>query len=89
VNRFSQEVGLNKEMIETALRIDVFHLIPSDYDAVQKALMEGRAIPATSAFGKSMTALSDRLLGRSDPEPAPQSKGSALSGLFSMFSRRR
>ncbi len=86
VNRFSREVGLNKEMIETALRMDVFHLIPSDYESVQRALMEGRPIPPNTSFGKSLSNLADRLSGREPPEPQPR-KASGLGGLFSLFSR--
>ena len=41
VNRYQRDVGLSREVIGTALHTDVFETLPSDYDAVQKALMEG------------------------------------------------
>ncbi len=83
VNRYDRDVGLNKEVIGTALHTDVFHLIPSDTESVQRALMEGRPIPAGSAFGRNMIQLSDRLSGREEPSK----KNSSLSGLLSLFSR--
>ena len=81
VNRYSPHVGLSREAIETALHCDVFHVLPSDYEAVQKALMEGRALGSGSALGKSLIELAARLRGR-QPEAR---KTSLLSGLFSLF----
>jgi pilus assembly protein CpaE len=90
VNRYRREVGLSEEAIATALHTDVFHLIPSDYDAVQRALMEGKAIPPGSAYSKSLTALASRLVGGgSNTLPKmKKKKNSPLGGLFSaLFSR--
>jgi len=83
VNRYDRHVGLSKEAIGTALHTDIYHLMPADYEAIQKALMEGKPLPPTSNFGKSVTALVDRLGG--GPE-APK-KSTSLSGLLSLFSR--
>ncbi|MGH9664694.1 MAG: AAA family ATPase, partial [Bryobacteraceae bacterium] len=83
VNRYEREVGLRKDVIGTALHTDVFHLIPSDQEPVQRALMEGRAIPANSAFGRTMRQLGDRLAGHEEPVK----KGSPIMGLLSLFSR--
>jgi pilus assembly protein CpaE len=83
VNRYHRDVGLSREVIGTALHTEVFDIIPSDYEAVQKALIEGKAIPASTAFGKSMTQLADRLGGRSDSAK----KGSSLGGLLGLFSK--
>lgn len=83
VNRYHKDVGLNREVIGTALHTDVFHIIPSDYEAVQRSLMEGKPIPANSAFGKSVISLVDRLGGRQETSK----KSSALGGLLSLFSR--
>ena len=87
VNRYSSEVGLNQEAIETALHSDVFHVIPSDYDAVQAALVEGKPIGPSSPIGKSLAQLADRLAGKranaADPGKAKKSSiGSMLSGLI-------
>jgi pilus assembly protein CpaE len=83
VNRYLRDVGLNREVIGTALHIDVFETVPSDYDAVQKALLDGRPIPSNTSFGKSIMQLAERLGGRAEKT----SKSSSLGGLLGLFSR--
>jgi pilus assembly protein CpaE len=83
VNRYDRHTGLSKDVIGTALHTDIFHLMPADYDAIQKALMEGKPLAPNTAFGKSMAGLVDRLGGSSE---MPK-KGTSLSGLLSLFSR--
>lgn len=85
VNRYSTDVGLNQEAIETALHSDVFHVIPSDYDAVQAALVEGKPIGPSSPIGKSIAQLADRLAGKraNAAEPAKTKKKSSIGSLFS------
>jgi len=86
VNRYSREVGLSQDAIGTALHTDVFQIIASDYEAVQRALMEGKPIPASSSFGRNLTTLADRLAGR-ETEVAVK-KSTSLAGVFaSLFSR--
>jgi pilus assembly protein CpaE len=85
VNRYDRHVGLSKDVIGTALHADIFHILPTDYEAIQKALMEGKPLPATSSFGKGVAALVDRLIGGA--EPASNKKSSSLSGLLNLFSR--
>lgn len=87
INRYNREVGLSREMIETALQTEIFHLIPSDYEAVQKALIEGKLIPPGSSFGKSLAALADRLSGRED-YPADNGRKSEGGGFLSRLLRR-
>ena len=88
VNRYSQDVGLSKDAISTALHSDVYHLIPSDYDSVQRALVEGKPIPPGSAFGKSLISLADRLAGQYPKKKTPKTPGKSWSGIFtSIFSR--
>jgi pilus assembly protein CpaE len=83
VNRYHRDVGLSREVIGTALHTEVFDSLPSDYEAVQTALMEGKPIPASTPFGKGIMQLADRLGGRSDGMKKP----SSLGGLFGLFSR--
>jgi pilus assembly protein CpaE len=83
VNRYHKDVGLNREVIGTALHTEVFDILPSDYEAVQKALMEGKPAPASTAFGKSMTQLADRLGGRKEQVK----KSTSLGGLLGLFSK--
>ena len=83
VNRYDRHVGLSKDVIGTALHTDIFHIIPTDYEAIQKALMEGKPMAPTSNFGKSLSSLVDRLSGG----PESPKKSTSLSGLLSLFSR--
>jgi pilus assembly protein CpaE len=84
VNRYQRDVGLSREVIGTALHTEVFDSIPSDYEAVQKALMEGKPVPSNTAFGKSLTQVVERLgveAGESEK------KSSSLGGLFGLFTK--
>lgn len=82
VNRYQREVGLSEELIATALDRDVYHLLPSDYDGVQKSLMEGKSIALSSNLGKSIVKLADRMAGRQE-----STRKSSFGGLFSLFNR--
>src|SRR5277367_3467537 len=84
VNRYDRHTGLSKDVIGTALHIDIFHIMPSDYEAIQKSLMEGKPMGPATSFGKSVVGLVDRLAGTAE---APNKKNSSLSGLLSLFSR--
>jgi pilus assembly protein CpaE len=83
VNRYDRHTGLSKDVIGTALHTDIFHIMPNDYEAIQKSLMEGKPLGPATSFGKSVIGLVDRLAGASEP----QKKNSSLSGLLSLFSR--
>jgi len=85
VNRYQREVGLSREVIGTALHTEVLESIPSDYDAVQKALMEGKSVPAATAFGKALTQVVERLGVR----PGESEKKSSFSSLLGMFSKTK
>jgi pilus assembly protein CpaE len=84
VNRYDRHTGLSKDVIGTALHTEIFHILPADYEAIQKSLMEGKPLAANTSFGKSMISLVDRLAGSSEPS---NKKNSSLSGLLSLFSR--
>jgi len=84
VNRYLRDVGLSREVIGTALHTDVFETLPSDYEAVQKALLEGKPIQASTTFGKGIVEIVNRLGGKSAPG---NKKGSSLSGLLGLFSK--
>jgi pilus assembly protein CpaE len=83
VNRYHRDVGLSREVIGTALHTEVFDILPSDYEAVQKSLMDGKPTPSNTAFGKSMMQLADRLGGKADPVR----KTSSFSGLLGLFNK--
>jgi pilus assembly protein CpaE len=80
VNRYNKDIGLSREVIETALHCEVAHLLPSDYDAVQRALVDGKPLAPATALGRSFQQLAARLLGKPVEEPKP--KPSGLGGLF-------
>jgi pilus assembly protein CpaE len=84
VNRYDRHTGLSKDVIGTALHTEIFHILPADYEAIQKSLMEGKPLAPNTSFGKSMIALVDRLAGSSEPL---SKKSNSLSGLLSLFSR--
>jgi pilus assembly protein CpaE len=96
VNRYSREVGLSKDAVATALHTEVFQVIPSDYESVQRALVEGKSIGSSTAFGKSLLSLAKKLSGQraaeapAQPKNSPEKKslGGSLTGLFSsIFSK--
>ena len=75
---------MSREVIGTALHTEVFETLPSDYEAVQKALLDGKPIHASTPFGKGIVEIVDRLGGKSQPG---NKKGSSLSGLLGLFSK--
>jgi Flp pilus assembly CpaE family ATPase len=81
VNRYNTDIGLGSESIETALELKVFEHLPSDFESVQKALMDGKFIPRSTKVGKAIGELAERLTGRTS---APK-KHSRFGGLFSAF----
>ena len=82
VNRYNTEIGLSSEAIETALDLKIFQHLPSDFESVQKALIEGKSIPASTKVGRSIAELAEKLTGRTG---APR-KHSLFGGLFNAFS---
>ncbi len=54
MNRYDRHTGLSKDVIGTALHTDIFHIMPSDYEAIQKSLMEGKPLGPATSFGKSV-----------------------------------
>ena len=84
VNRYQRDVGLNRDVIGTALHTEVFEAIPSDYEAVQAALMEGKAVPSSTPFGKAVAQLAERINGPGDKPKKPTGSG-GLSGLLGGF----
>lgn len=86
VNRYLRDVGLSREVIATALHTEVYDIFPSDYDAVQKSLIEGKPAPPSTTFGKSIMQLAERLNGGSK-EPAAKKKSSSIGGLLGLFTK--
>lgn len=87
VNRFNADVGLSKEMIETALHHQVYHLVPSDYETVQRALLDGKPIAGSTTFGKSLIQLAEKVGGVKKEAAAKKKSTGGLSQLLNIFSR--
>jgi pilus assembly protein CpaE len=86
VNRYQRDVGLNRDVIGTALHTEVFESLPSDYDSVQKALLEGKPVLSTTPLGKGFAELAGRLAGQGRES---KKTGGPLSGLFGLFSKTK
>ena len=86
VNRYMRDVGLSREVIATALHTEVYDIFPSDYDAVQKSLIDGKPAPASTVFGKSIMQLADKLSGGRG-ETEAKKKSSSLGGLLGLFTK--
>jgi len=86
VNRYQRDVGLNRDVIGTALHTEVFESLPSDYESVQKALIEGKAVLSTTPLGKGFAQLAARLAGQGKES---KKKGGGLGGLFGLFSNTK
>lgn len=87
VNRYNRDVGLSKEVIETAIRCEVFQVLPSDFEGVQRAMIEGKPSPTGSPFGKGLAQLAEKLGGANTDTAKPAKSSSSWGGLLNLFSR--
>ena len=83
VNRYNKENGLSEEAIHTALKVDVWHILPNDYEPVQKAVLDGKTVPPGTKLGKAIDDLCERLTGVTKPAVAKKGWLSNLPELFS------
>ncbi len=81
LNRYLARIGLPEDAINQALGTKVFATLPSDYEGLQRALMDGQAAAPATAFGNAVGLLARTLIGRSK-EAAKASAFSRLRGLF-------
>ena len=63
INRYLRENGLSEEAIETGLKLDVFHVLPNDYDSVQAAILDARMVAPASRLSRALDELCERLTG--------------------------
>lgn len=79
--RYRSDTGLRQQEVETAVRQEVFHVLPSDPESVQKSLLEGKPVAEGSRYARAVAALAERLVGeKASRNQAPL--GGLLSGLF-------
>jgi Flp pilus assembly CpaE family ATPase len=77
INRFNRDVGLTKEMIETALQTEIYQIVASDYEGVQRALLDGKPIQVSTSIGKQIW--KNKRKKRRNPTPAAASPASSAS----------
>ncbi|MBI4892813.1 MAG: hypothetical protein HY821_19475 [Acidobacteria bacterium] len=85
VNRYHKDVGLGRELIESALHSEIFQFVPSDYEEVQRALVEGKPVASGTPVGRAIVELTERLSGKK--VKAPASRSNSLANLFSFLRR--
>jgi pilus assembly protein CpaE len=83
VNRYVPALGLKREDLRTALRMEPFAILSNDYESMQAALLEGKPAHSQSRFSNSMLALAKRLRG----EPSVEKKQSPWSSFAGLLSR--
>ena len=64
VTRYLSSTGLNREDVQTALRLEPYALLSNDYEAVQTAVLNGKPVAVESYLGRSIRALAERLQGK-------------------------
>jgi pilus assembly protein CpaE len=71
LNRYHPDAGLTREAIESVMPLEILAAVPSDYHAMQRALLDGKPAHPGSAFGKCVADLEARLEGRTPPPHKP------------------
>jgi len=74
---------LTSEHIGRALHAEVFQEIPSDYEGVRNATLEGKPLPRGSSVGKGISTLAGKLAGVEQEAE----KKTSRTGIFSLFQR--
>jgi pilus assembly protein CpaE len=87
LNRYRKEEGLTHELVEAALHTRVYHLIPSDPESVERALVEGKPIASNGLAGKAMGQLAEKFCGKVPVPESEKKRKSGLAGLFGFLSR--
>jgi pilus assembly protein CpaE len=68
VTRYTPATGLKREDVQRALKLEPYAVLSNDYEAVQRGVLEGKAVAASSHYGRSVHELGQRLLGLDRPE---------------------
>lgn len=84
LNRYAPQTGIKREDVRTVLKVEPLAALSNDYQAVQSAILEGRPIPETVAFSRSVATMARTLC----QTPAPASSPKA-NGWLSFLSRRK
>lgn len=79
VNRYEAQNGVVIKAIEAALGKDVFHVLPSDREAMYNASLGGQPIGSDSRLGRNMDEMWRRLIRKSSPVKVKRTWRSILS----------
>ncbi len=79
VNRYEPQNGVAIKAIEAAIGKDVFHVLPSDREAMHNASLGGQPIGSDSRLGRSVDEMWKRLIRRSPPLKVKRTWRSILS----------
>ena len=82
LNRYTPHTGIKREDVRTVLKLDPMAALANDYQAIQSAILEGRPLPETLSFSRSVANLAKSLCNQRDEAGGPQKTGRWL-GLFS------
>ncbi len=88
INRYAEQWGLSRPAIAAALHQEVFAVIPSDYEAVQRSIVERKPVSSASPTGRAMLALAQQLGGRPAGSALRRTGKSWWNHLATRFLRR-
>ena len=72
LNRYAPQTGIKREDVRTVLKVEPLAALANDYQAVQSAILEGRPIPETVSFSRSVSNLAKALCLKTEPPPGPK-----------------
>jgi pilus assembly protein CpaE len=80
VNRHSRAAGLERAEVASALKLEVYALLPEDTGAVEEAVLAGRPVAAGSRLGRAIQELAAKLAGK----PAAAAKKRSLLAMVGL-----
>lgn len=87
INRYDHHVGIKSDLLSQALETEIYQVIPSDYDAIQRSLIEAKPVASGTQFAKSLSTMADKLGLAASSKGDPDKKSASLLNRFSFLSR--
>lgn len=87
INRYDKDLGIRSDSIGEALETEPYQVVPADFDAIQKSLIDGKPVVSGTSFSKAMVSLVDKLGITAAAKSADDKKGGSLLGKLSRLSR--
>ncbi len=78
LNRYTPHTGIKREDVRTVLQLDPITALANDYQAIQRAILEGRPLPETLSFSRSVANLARTLCNHKDETSVPGRSGGWL-----------